>query len=60
MAQANDTNTTIRLSMLFTDPLVRDAFERAERDGGATYAVAADLPPSLEGGETATPELAMA
>jgi hypothetical protein len=32
MAQADSKSTTSRLSTLFRDPMVRSAFERAERD----------------------------
>ena len=35
MAQATDDDTTIHLWKLFTDPRVREAFRRAERDHGA-------------------------
>ena len=49
MAQA-DVNYT-RLSQLIRDPLVRAAFEAAERDGLAPLAVLIDTPPSLNGGQ---------
>ncbi len=53
MAKANRDYTTsqpIPLSNLFTDPVVRSAFERAERDGGATFAVPAVSLRVLDGG----------
>jgi hypothetical protein len=53
MAKANRNYTTsqpIPLSNLFADPVVRSAFERAERDGGATFAVPAVPPRVLDGG----------
>lgn len=40
-----------RLSTLFRDPFVRAAFERAEKDGGASFAVSAPRRPVLSGGE---------
>jgi hypothetical protein len=40
----------IPLSSLFTDPRVRDAFRRAERDHGAAFAVPAPSPHLLGGG----------
>ncbi|MGP9819179.1 hypothetical protein ACTZWW_04110 [Salinarimonas sp. NSM] len=40
-----------RLSTLFRDPFVRRAFERAEKDGGASFAVPAPRRPVLSGGE---------
>lgn len=42
----------IPLSRLFRDPLVRRAFERAERDNGDTFAVPARSP-VLSGGNMA-------
>lgn len=50
MAKA-DSNHTIRLSQLFVDPMVRSAFERAERDlpGGDCFADC-DHPPRLDSG----------
>jgi hypothetical protein len=50
MAKAKIDYSTSRLSELFTDPVVRSAFERAERDGGATFAVPAVPPHTLDGG----------
>jgi hypothetical protein len=44
------TSQPIPLSNLFTDPVVRSAFERAERDGGDTFAVPAVPPRVLDGG----------
>lgn len=38
------------LSTLFRDPFVRRAFERAEKDGGASFAVPAPRRPVLSGG----------
>jgi hypothetical protein len=40
----------VRLSSLFTDPLIRDAFRRAERDAGAAFAVPAPSPHLIPGG----------
>jgi hypothetical protein len=56
MAQADSQNTT-PLSAMFTDPTLRAAFERAERDGTAPLAVAADRPRILTGGGVAVREL---
>lgn len=39
------------LSSLFRDPFVRAAFQRAEKDGGASFAVPAPRRPVLTGGE---------
>ncbi len=50
MAKAKIDYSTSQLSTLFTDPVVRSAFERAERDGGATFAVPAVSPRVLDGG----------
>ncbi len=44
------TSQPIPLSDLFTDPVVRSAFERAERDGGHLFAVPAQPPRTLDGG----------
>jgi hypothetical protein len=53
MAQAtrNSTGFATRLSSLFSDPMVREAFERAERDldHGDCFAIA-DHPPRLDTG----------
>jgi hypothetical protein len=40
----------IRLSTLFADPMIRDAFRRAERDHGEAFAVPAPAPRLLVGG----------
>lgn len=40
----------VLLSSLFTDPRVRAAFERAERDDGAVYAISVPQTPVLSGG----------
>ena len=50
MAQADSNYTTSRLSSLFRDPLVRNAFERAERDNGNAFAVIPSNPVTLAGG----------
>jgi hypothetical protein len=50
MAKAKIDYSTFRLSSLFTDPVVRSAFERAERDGGHLFAVPAQPPRVLDGG----------
>lgn len=39
-----------RLSSLIRDPVVRAAFERAERDCGQTFAIPNDRPRMLDGG----------
>jgi hypothetical protein len=56
MAQANrhSTGFATRLSSLFRDPMVREAFERAERDldNGDCFAVT-DHPPRLDHGAAA-------
>lgn len=49
MAQA-DKHLITPLSQLFTDPDVRAAFWRAERDGTAPLAVQTDHPRILTGG----------
>jgi hypothetical protein len=38
------------LSSLFTDPMVREAFERAERDDGGDCFAITDHPPQLDRG----------
>ena len=43
----------IRLSSLFTNPAVKAAFERAERDNGAALAVPAPRYPRLTDGAAA-------
>jgi hypothetical protein len=50
-ADRNHTGFATRLSSLFTDPMVREAFARAERDldNGDCFAVA-DHPPRLDPG----------
>lgn len=50
MAKADSESTTTPLSKLFRDPLVRDAFERAERDFGSAFAVLPTNPSTLAGG----------
>jgi len=40
----------VRLSSLFTDPALKAAFERAERDNGAALVVPAPRDPQLTGG----------
>lgn len=44
----------VRLSSLFTNPAVKAAFERAERDNGAALAVPAPRPPRFIGGAGAS------
>lgn len=39
-----------RISALIRDPVVRAAFERAERDYGQTFAIPDDPLPALDGG----------
>ena len=45
MAQTNQISTT-KLSDLIRDPIVRAAFQRAERDYGQAFAIPNDLPPA--------------
>lgn len=52
-ATHNSSGFPSRLSSLFRDAMVREAFERAERDGPAPLAVAADRPRVLDGGGAA-------
>jgi hypothetical protein len=40
----------VRLSSLFTNPALKAAFERAERDNGAALVVPAPRDPQLTGG----------
>lgn len=44
----------VRLSSLFTDPAVKVAFERSERDNGAALTVPAPRAPHLIGGAGAS------
>jgi hypothetical protein len=55
MAKADYNPTTTRLSERFTDPMVRSAFARAERDLGDDYLALAeqDHPRTLDGGAAA-------
>jgi hypothetical protein len=62
MAQAIQENSTSRadfrpLSRLFTDPLVADAFRRAERDYGQAFAIVPTRPITLAGGAAETMEV---
>jgi hypothetical protein len=51
MAKANIHYSTSRLSQLFTDPVVRAAFDRAEPDDGAnTWTIVTISPRTLDGG----------
>lgn len=59
MAKATEHNITIPLSRLFTDPLVRNAFLRAERDNGP-LPVEPDRPLVLVGGAAAAREFELA
>ncbi|MBR1210245.1 hypothetical protein [Bradyrhizobium sp. JYMT SZCCT0180] len=47
----------IKLSQLIRDPIVRAAFEAAERDGLAPSLVDVDHPRTLNGGAVASPVL---
>lgn len=40
----------IKLSSLFTNPALKSAFERAEKDNGAAFALPAPKAPVLAGG----------
>jgi hypothetical protein len=46
-----DAHHITNLSSLIRDPVVRAAFEAAERDGLAPLAVLVDTSPSLDGGQ---------
>jgi hypothetical protein len=59
VAQATEHNITIPLSRLFTDPVVRKAFERAERDN-PPLPVEPDRPLVLVGGAAAAREFEFA
>ncbi|MGY2920544.1 hypothetical protein [Bradyrhizobium sp. USDA 3262] len=50
MAQATQQSTTKPLSSLFRDPVLRAAFEAAERDGMTPSLVESDHPRLLNGG----------
>jgi hypothetical protein len=43
-------NTTTKLSDLIRDPVVREAFQRAERDYGQTFAIPDEPRPVLDAG----------
>lgn len=45
-----NSNSQVRLSSLFTNPALKAAFERAERDNGAALVVPAPRDPQLTGG----------
>lgn len=45
-----NSNAQVRLSSLFTNPALKAAFERAERDNGAALVVPAPRDPKLIGG----------
>jgi hypothetical protein len=49
MSKADRISTT-KLSDLIRDPIVREAFRRAERDFGQAFAVPTDRPQVLNGG----------
>jgi hypothetical protein len=53
-----NTNEAVRLSSLFTNPAVKAAFERAERDNGCALVVPAPKTPVLAGGAAKTLEFA--
>jgi hypothetical protein len=50
-----DTAAPLRLSDLFIDPFLRDAFRRAERGGGGVFAVPGPCPGQLSGGAAVAP-----
>jgi hypothetical protein len=52
MTKANRDHNTLRwpLSALIKDPIVRAAFQRAERDYGQSFAIPDDPPNELDGG----------
>jgi hypothetical protein len=51
MSKANVETSTLRLSTLFSDPLVRSAFERAERDCPPSPVEAEPRRPVLSGAD---------
>jgi hypothetical protein len=58
MAAAKQTHiagASIRLSGLFTDPVLRKAFRRAEDENGQAFAVPAPSPDLLKGGAAEEP-----
>jgi hypothetical protein len=58
MSQATDDHIMVgpvRLSDLCRNPVLREAFRRAERDQGHAYAVPAPSPDLLSGGAAAEP-----
>jgi hypothetical protein len=50
-ATRQSTGFATRLSSLFTDPMIREAFQRAERDDGGECFAVVDHPPQLDRGE---------
>jgi hypothetical protein len=46
----DSTRIASRLSSLIRDPIVREAFQRAERDYGQTFAIPDEPPAVLDGG----------
>lgn len=50
MPQADPNHSTAPLSALFSDPLLRDAFARAERDQGQPLTVTVFTPRTRDGG----------
>ncbi|WP_375762918.1 hypothetical protein ACE10X_22840 [Bradyrhizobium sp. Pha-3] len=55
-SQATANHTTVPLYQLFRSPVLRAAFEAAERDGLAPAAVIVDRPRDLDGGPVVRPE----
>lgn len=51
-------NSNISLSSLIRNPAVRDAFQRAERDNGAAFAISTPNAPVLIGGAARALEVA--
>lgn len=49
---------SVALSALFANPVLRDAFRRAERDNGAAFAIPAPKAPVLSGGQAKQLEVA--
>ena len=47
---STNVNTPVRLSSLFTNPTVKAAFERVERDNGCALVIPAPKSPVLAGG----------
>jgi hypothetical protein len=56
VTQTRIAGASIRLSALFTDPVLRKVFRRAEDDNGHAFAVPAPAPDLLKGGAAEQPQ----